>query len=51
MVVRLGPDGKVARQGQQVAIGKDIYVSLCRRHWEDEMGRSCPEDMIGFARP
>jgi thymidine kinase len=51
MVVRLGPDGKVARQGEQVAIGKDIYVSLCRRHWEDEMGRSRPEDMIGFARP
>ena len=39
MVVRLGPDGKVARQGEQVAIGKDVYVSLCRRHWEEEMGR------------
>ncbi|UUP16420.1 thymidine kinase [Nitratireductor thuwali] len=51
MVVRLGPDGKVARQGAQVAIGKDVYVSLCRRHWEEEMGRWRPEDMIGFARP
>lgn len=51
MVVRLGPDGKVARQGDQVAIGKDIYVSLCRRHWEDEMGRSRPDDLIGFVRP
>lgn len=51
MVVRLGPDGKVARQGAQVAIGKDVYVSLCRRHWEEEMGRWQPEDMIGFARP
>ncbi|PZN53815.1 MAG: thymidine kinase [Proteobacteria bacterium] len=50
MVVRLGPDGKVVRQGEQVAIGKDIYVSLCRRHWEDEMGRSRPEDLIGFAK-
>lgn len=48
MVVRLGPDGKVARQGAQVAIGKDVYVSLCRRHWEEEMGRAAPEDMIGF---
>ena len=49
MVVRLGPDGKVARQGEQVAIGKDAYVSLCRRHWEEEMGRLPPEDFIGFA--
>ncbi len=50
MVVRLGPDGKVARQGEQVAIGKDAYVSLCRRHWEEEMGRIDPDDMFGFAR-
>jgi thymidine kinase len=49
MVVRLGADGKVARQGAQVAIGKDVYVSLCRRHWEEEMGRVAPEDFIGFA--
>ncbi|TKT77386.1 thymidine kinase [Aquamicrobium sp. LC103] len=48
MVVRLGPDGKVARQGEQVAIGKDVYVSLCRRHWEEEMGRVPPEDLVGF---
>ncbi|WP_157018691.1 thymidine kinase [Mesorhizobium xinjiangense] len=50
MVVRLGPDGKVAKEGEQVAIGKDVYVSLCRRHWEEEMGRIPPEDMVGFAR-
>lgn len=49
MVVRLGADGKVAKQGAQVAIGKDVYVSLCRRHWEEEMGRMPPEDLIGFA--
>ena len=48
MVVRLGPDGKVALEGDQVAIGKDVYVSLCRRHWEEEMGRVAPEDLIGF---
>lgn len=48
MVVRLGPDGKVAHEGDQVAIGKEAYVSLCRRHWEEEMGRVAPEDMIGF---
>lgn len=51
MVVRLGADGKVARDGAQVVIGgEDRYVSLCRRHWEEEMGRARPEDMIGFAR-
>ncbi len=50
MVVRLGADGKVAREGEQVAIGKDVYVSLCRQHWEEEMGRWPAEDMIGFAR-
>jgi thymidine kinase len=49
MVVRLGPDGKVAKQGAQVAIGKDVYVSLCRRHWEEEMGRWPAEDFVGFA--
>lgn len=51
MVVRLGPDGKVVREGDQVAIGgNDRYVSLCRRHWEEEMGRVRPEDFVGYAR-
>ncbi|MDJ1462387.1 thymidine kinase [Nitratireductor sp. GZWM139] len=49
MVVRLGPDGKVARKGAQVAIGKDVYVSLCRKHWEEEMGRWKAEDLVSFA--
>ncbi len=49
MVIRRGADGKVAKQGEQVAIGKDAYVSLCRRHWEEEMGRVSPEDLIGFS--
>ena len=48
--VRIGPDGKVAREGDQVAIGKDAYVSLCRRHWEEEMGRIAAEDLVGFAK-
>ena len=30
MVVRLGPDGKAATEGDQVSIGKEIYVSMCR---------------------
>jgi thymidine kinase len=50
MVVRLGPDGKVVKQGAQIAIGDSQYVSLCRRHWEEEMGRTPPEDLVGFAR-
>ncbi|MCO6392821.1 thymidine kinase [Aliihoeflea aestuarii] len=49
MVVRLGADGKVLHEGDQVVIGgEDKYVSLCRRHWEEEMGRVAPEDMVGF---
>lgn len=52
MVVRLGADGKVVRRGAQVEIGgEDKYVSLCRRHWEEEMGRLPTDDMIGFAGP
>ena len=51
MVVRLGLDGKVAKQGAQVAIGKEAYVSLCRKHWEEEMGRVPPEDFVGFTGP
>lgn len=51
MVVRLGPDGKVARDGDQVEIGgNDKYVSLCRTHWEEEMGRWNAEDLIGFSK-
>lgn len=38
MVVRLGPDGKVVKQGAQVEVGgNEKYVSLCRRHWDDSM--------------
>lgn len=38
MVVRLGADGKVVKEGAQVEIGgNDKYVSYCRRHWDDTM--------------
>ena len=50
MVVRLGPDGKVLHQGAQIDIGDDKYVSLCRRHWDEEMGNWPADDMIGFSR-
>lgn len=35
MVVRLGADGDVQEEGDQIAIGDDIYVSLCRKHWRE----------------
>lgn len=39
MVVRRGPDGKALREGAQVQVGgNETYVSLCRRHWREEMG-------------
>ncbi len=39
MVIRLGPDGRALTEGVQISIGKTTYVSLCRRHWEERMGR------------
>jgi thymidine kinase len=39
MVVRRGPDGRALRDGAQVQIGgNETYVSLCRRHWREEIG-------------
>jgi thymidine kinase len=37
MVVRLDENGDVLREGDQVSIGKEVYVSLCRRHWDQRM--------------
>lgn len=43
MVVRVGPDGTVEREGRQVEIGgNERYVSLCRRHYFDACGRGRP---------
>lgn len=39
MVVRKGADGRVMTEGEQVSIEKSVYVSLCRKHWEEEMNR------------
>ncbi len=40
MVIRLGADGRPLTEGDQIDIGgNDKYVSLCRRHWEEETGR------------
>ncbi len=38
MVVRLDQDGRLVREGAQVEVGgNEKYVSLCRRHWEEQM--------------
>ena len=39
MVLRHDPSGAVTTKGAQIAVEKSIYVSLCRRHWEEETGR------------
>jgi len=39
MVVRRDQHGGTIREGSQVSIEKSIYVSLCREHWEEEIGR------------
>ena len=39
MVVRQGLDGRVLTDGDQVSIEKSVYLSLCRRHWEEAVGR------------
>jgi thymidine kinase len=44
MVVRLGPDGRALTEGEQISIEKTTYLSLCRRHWEERMGRLRPPD-------
>ena len=40
MVVRLGPDGEAITEGAQISIAKATYLSVCRRHWEERMGRA-----------
>lgn len=39
MVVRQDIHGRVLTEGDQVSIEKSVYVSLCRKHWEQETGR------------
>ena len=39
MVVRKDEDGNVLAAGDQIVVGgNERYVSLCRRHWREEMG-------------
>lgn len=39
MTARLDEAGKAITQGDQVSVGKEVYVSLCRFHWEQALGR------------
>ncbi|GAA4216410.1 thymidine kinase [Sagittula sp. NFXS13] len=40
MVIRRGPDGRTVMDGAQVQVGgNEMYVSLCRRHWRQEVGQ------------
>lgn len=39
MVVRQNSEGRVLLEGEQVSIEKSVYVSLCRKHWEEAVGR------------
>jgi len=48
MVVRRDPEGHALTEGAQVAIEKSLYVSLCRKHWEEETGRIQPGQFRAF---
>ena len=38
MVVRVDSNGKVLKEGAQIEIGgNEKYISLCRKHWKNEM--------------
>jgi thymidine kinase len=39
MVVRQDINGRVLTDGDQVSIEKSVYLSLCREHWEEAVGR------------
>lgn len=39
MVLRQDAEGGAVTTGAQIDIEKSVYVSLCRRHWEEETGR------------
>ena len=39
MVLRHDASGAVTTAGDQIAVEKSIYESLCRRHWEEATGR------------
>ena len=40
MTARMDEAGNALTEGAQVSVGKEVYVSLCRQHWEEALGRS-----------
>ncbi|MEL7111107.1 MAG: thymidine kinase [Pseudomonadota bacterium] len=40
MTARMDEEGNALTQGDQVSVGKEVYVSLCRYHWEEALGRT-----------
>lgn len=39
MTARMDEAGQALKTGAQVSVGKAVYVSLCRQHWEEALGR------------
>ncbi len=39
MTARMDEAGNALTEGAQVSVGKEVYVSLCRQHWEQALGR------------
>ena len=39
MTARMDEHGNAIKSGEQVSVGKEVYVSLCRYHWEEALGR------------
>lgn len=39
MTARLDEDGKIVTAGAQVGIAKNVYVSLCRKHWKEAIAK------------
>ena len=41
MVARLNEEGKVITEGAQIQIGgNESYISLCRKHWCEEINKA-----------
>lgn len=39
MTARMDDTGAALTSGAKVSVGKEVYVSLCRKHWEEALGR------------
>jgi thymidine kinase len=39
MTARLDADRHAVTEGVQVRVDKEVYISLCRQHWEESLGR------------